>query len=186
MKFVIGLIGKICSGKTMTVDYICSEFDAESYKFSEILTDILNVLNLPNERRNLQILGRTLRENLGHEVIVNAMNAKIEKSTKNVIVIDGVRYQNEVDMIMKFKNNMIIKLETPIEERYKRSSSRNEKSDEKKLSFEQFKNNENKETEIHIDETGKHADYVIENTGTKEELFEKIDEIIKNTFFNQS
>ena len=35
------------------------------------------------------------------------------------------------------------------------------------------------ETEVNIPKIGEKADYRIENTGTKEELFAKVDEIIK-------
>jgi dephospho-CoA kinase len=48
------------------------------------------------------------------------------------------------------------------------------------MSFEQFKDQEKELTEVGIPELGKQADFKIENTGTPEDLFKKVDEIINS------
>ncbi len=49
---------------------------------------------------------------------------------------------------------------------------------EGKITYEKFLENEEAETEKRIEMIGKGADYVIDNSGTLDELFEKVDEIM--------
>ena len=53
-----------------------------------------------------------------------------------------------------------------------------EKSDDK-VSFKKFQEMERAEIEVNIPKIGEKADFCIENTGSKEELFAKVDEVVK-------
>ena len=81
MKLVIGLVGRIGSGKTAISEYLQKNYGAREHRFSQILMDILDRLYLPHERTHLQNLGKILRAELGEEVIVNSFRQDLEKDT---------------------------------------------------------------------------------------------------------
>lgn len=177
MKHVIGLSGKMGSGKTVVSDYLRTRYGARQMRFSKILMDVLERLHMPLKRESLQKLGHGLRISLGEDVIVNAARGDIESESSDFIVIDGVRYPNEVDMIKEFEGGLIIYIDAPAKVRYLRCVERGEKG-ESEISFEQFLAAEEMETERHLDEIAKLADHTIENTSSIEELRKKIDDIL--------
>jgi len=178
MKLIIGLIGRMGSGKGFVGDYLCENYNASRHTISDILADILNRLHLTVTREHLQKLGASLRSGLGYDVIINALKGDIEKDNSNIIIIDGIRYMNEVEMLRTFENNLLLSIDAKPELRYDRCVLRGEKG-EARITFEEFLGNENSETEQHISEVMKEADYTINNDGTKEELIEKIEKILK-------
>ncbi|MBU2559877.1 AAA family ATPase [archaeon] len=177
MRLVIGLMGRIGSGKTAVSEHLQENYGAREHRFSQILMDILDRLNLPHERANLQKLGKSLRAELGADVIVNAFKHDLEKDTKELLIVDGIRYENEVNML-KEKNCVLIFVTASPEVRYERAVKRGEKG-EAKITFEQFLESEKAETEKHIEAIKESADYTIDNSGTLDELQGKVDKIIK-------
>jgi dephospho-CoA kinase len=55
---------------------------------------------------------------------------------------------------------------------------RREKADDAAMNFEQFKQQETGPTELEIPRLGKQADFRIDNTGSLDELYAKVDDII--------
>jgi dephospho-CoA kinase len=179
MAFVVGLVGKIASGKGVVSDYLSRRYNARVYRFSDVLSDILLKLSKPNTRENLQALGFSLRQIFGDNVLSDVLKEEIKKDKSNVIVVDGIRYWNEFNMVKDFKNNLVVSVTAPLEVRFERASSRATRG-EAVLSFEDFKKNEEKPTEKLIDEIAMHADIKIENMGSKEALLETLDTIFKD------
>ena len=187
MAMVLGLTGRICSGKGVVAKYLLDNYDARIYRFSKILMDILDRLYLPHDRKYLQGLGVSLRESLSSDVIVNTLKKDIERDMteyaergygNKLIVIDGIRYPDEVEMLKELDNNILITLTAPPKMRYGRCKERGEKG-EGNISFDDFLVSENRGTERQLDRIGELADYMLENTGTIDVLFKAIDEILK-------
>lgn len=178
MKLVVGLSGKIGSGKTVVSKYLASRYGANQMRFSQILMDILERLHIPAEREALQKLGHALRSSVGEDVIVNAFREDVAKNHSEFIVVDGIRYPNEVDMLRSFENNILLYVDAPAEVRYQRCVERNEKG-EGGISFNGFLAAEKRKTERHLDSVAELSDYVIENTGSIEELHRRVDEILE-------
>jgi dephospho-CoA kinase len=178
MKLVIGLVGHIGSGKTSVSKYIQEGYAAKEHRFSQILMDILDRLYLPHERTYLQNLGKSLRAELGEDVIVNAFKGDLEKDQSDVLIVDGIRYENEVELLKGFKNSFLIFVTASPEVRYERCLSRGEKG-EAEITYEQFLESEGAETEKHIEAIRGSADYIIENSGDLDELYKKVDEIME-------
>lgn len=177
MSNVLGLVGRIGSGKTAVSEYLQDNYGAKEHRFSQILMDILDRLYLPHERKHLQNLGKSLRAELGEDVIVNAFKRDLEKDTSEILIVDGIRYENEVELL-KEKNGVLLFVTATPEVRYERAVKRGEKG-EATITFEQFLENELAETEKHIEVIKSDADYIIDNSGTLEELYKKVDEIIE-------
>ena len=106
------------------------------------------------------------------------MKEDIRKDSADVIVVDGIRYPNELKMAQSFPENIMLFIEVPLELRYQRCCMRGTRG-EASLTFEEFRANEEKETERHLDEIIGKADYTIDNAGTIEELREKVKEIVE-------
>ncbi len=62
-----------------------------------------------------------------------------------------------------------------LEMRFERIKNRGEKVGEKDLTFEQFKLDNERSTEVSIHEVAEHAEFRIDNNGSVEELYTQID-----------
>lgn len=178
MKLVIGLIGRMGSGKTAASDFLSKEYRADKRKYSTILADLLKRLHLPVDRKNLQKMGEIIRKVFGKDVIVHAFEEDLKKSDSDTLVIDGIRYPNEVKMLRRFDKNILLFVHAPAELRYKRIKRRGEKG-ESQMTYEEFLEAESAETERHIEEIRPNADYIIDNSGTVEELYENLKKIME-------
>ena len=177
MALVIGLSGKIGSGKGTVAEYICEKYGAEQFLFSKILADILDRLYLPKTRVNLQKLGRILRSEFCKGVIVDAFEKDIKESKAKIKIVDGIRYVNEVVMLRKNKDNVLIYVKAPLEIRYERCLRRSEKGEDR-VTFEEFRKADVRATESELGQIENRADYVVDNSGSIQDLKKKIDEIM--------
>jgi dephospho-CoA kinase len=176
-RVVIGIMGKIGSGKSEASRYIAEKYDGRVFRFSDVLKDILQRLNLELKRENFIALGSALRREFGDGVIAWALKRDILASEAQVVIVDGVRYPEEVEMIRSFENSVLIYIYASQEVRYQRAVKRGEKG-EATISYEEFLKNDSAETEKRIAELAKLADYRIENNGTLEELYAALDSIL--------
>lgn len=177
MTLVIGLSGRIGSGKGTVSEYLQEKYGAKDLVFSDILKDILNRLDIPVTRYSLQQLGRSLRDGLGADVLVKAMKGDIAKSKAKVLLIDGVRYLNEARLVKSFPKYTLIFIDAPLEVRYNRVVKRGTRG-EASMSFSDFKRKDNAPTEAEITEVQEFSDSLISNTGTIKELQSTIDELM--------
>jgi len=180
MALVIGLSGKIGSGKGTVAEHICEKYGAEQFLFSKILADILDRVYLPKTRKNLQKLGKVLRSEFGKGVIVEAFEKDISGSKTEIKIVDGIRYANEVLMLRKNENNILIYVTAPLETRYERCLKRSEKGEDM-VTFEEFRRADVRATESELGQIKNRADYVVDNLGSIQDLKEKIDEIMSKT-----
>lgn len=175
-KLILGLIGERFAGKDAVSAYLVSRYGADHFRFSHILDDILKLLNLEISRRNEIDLGLGLRQIFGGQVLGPAIAKKVKASEKVLVVVNGIR-MDELEVI-KALGIKTIYITAPIEMRFQRYQHRREKTDDASLNFENFVKQGSEATEIMIPELGKQADFKIENTGTLEELYKKVDELI--------
>jgi len=83
-----------------------SDFQVNVQK--ETVDEVLN----KTPRKILQDLGTLLRNNYGEDVLIRALNARVEKLNSKYFIITDVRFENECEYI---KNNggFIIRIERP-------------------------------------------------------------------------
>lgn len=178
MKLVIGLSGRIGGGKGTIGDYLMRKHGAEGRRFSDILRDLLLRLHIPIERAALQSLGATLRTQFGDDILVKTLQKDLETAEAKIVIVDGVRYPNEVDMLRSFENSILFFVDAPPEIRFERVRKRGEKGEDK-IDYAEFLRAEERETERHLDEVMALADYRLDNSGGFEDLYKQIDRALK-------
>ena len=180
MKVILGIVGEKLAGKDTAAKYLEDKYGAFHIKFSQLLDEILEILDMEKSRRNEIDLGLGLRDIFGPEVLYQALKKRVAEAPNDLSVINGIR-MNEQEKIIKELGAKIIYVTAPVETRFSRYMHRHEKVDDGKMNFEQFKKQEETEaTEVGIPKLGERADFRIDNTGRVEDLFEKLDGIMKN------
>ena len=80
--------------------------------------------------------------------------------------------------MLKEKDGVLLFVTASPEVRYERAVKRGEKG-EAEITYEQFLENEKAETEKYIEKIKESADYIIDNSGTLDELHDKVDGIME-------
>ncbi len=176
-KIIIGLVGRICAGKGVVSEYMAQKYGAAALSFSDPLREILRILNQDVNRKNIQALSLAIRTNYGANAFSVMMKGQALKRSEPIIVLDPYRREADVEA---FKSDAYFSIGVTRDEdqRYAAMVSRNREKSDSTVSKEQFLELDNAETEIYINDLVSKADYTIENNGTVEELYAKVDEIM--------
>lgn len=164
---LIGVSGKMRSGKDTVAEYIVEKYGFEHKKFSQGIKEIYEKYHYKDNngikpRAELQGLGQGIRAVLGEDVWVNYTLKDVEDND-NVIVSD-VRQDNEF-IALRERGAFIILV-----------SASKQAQKERLLSLgESEKDNLDHETEYITESL---ADIEIVNDSTLEELYRKIDEVL--------
>jgi dephospho-CoA kinase len=180
-KIIIGMVGSLASGKETTKKYLVEKYNAKDCRFSSILRDVLSRLTIPNSRENLQNLSTVLRASFGENLLAKAIAADAAKLEADVVLIDGVRRFTDIEHLKDLPNFVLVKIDADPEIRYERMKLRNENAGDDKKTFEEFLKDHDAEADRQIPEVMKTAKYSIDNSGSFEDLYKQIDEIITKT-----
>lgn len=180
-KTIIGIIGEQAGGKGAVADIIRKKYGGSRLTVSNILRRTLDSLYLDSNRENLIQLALVLKKGFKDSVLMEAMLKEVEKEDSDLIIVDGFRMPGDPDPFKREYDGdfYLIYVTADQKLRYERSINRGEKAGESEASFEEFVNNENKDTEKQIAKVAESADFKIINNGTADELEEKVLEIMK-------
>ncbi len=176
-KMIIGLVGEKLAGKDTLANFLVQKYGAYHARFTHLLDEILNILDLPISRRNEIDLGLDLRKIFGERVLGTALIGRVQKSNAPMAVINGIR-MDEMEVVKKIGATIIYVTASP-QIRYERYMQRHEKVDDGKMTFVEFLEQEKERTEIGIPELGATADFKIVNEGSVEELYKRVEEILE-------
>lgn len=176
---VIGLVGEKRGGKgtfTELLQKVLPEAQIEYLRFSDIIADILEILDIPRTRDNMQKLPVGLMQIFNNNsVITKAMEHRIHsRMYADIVILDGIRTHSDVQTLKKFENRMLIYVTASQEIRYQRALKATEKVGENKVSFEEFKRQDEAEIEKMIPVIGSTADHIIINEFTLEEYVKEV------------
>ncbi len=160
---ILGLASKKLAGKTTAANFFVENYNAEVFRFSDVLVGILNVLEKDITRTNLVNLGHGLRNIYNDDFLAEVLVKRIKKSKSKLIIIDGLRYLAEYEMLKRLNNFKLLYIEANIDIRYQRIQNRTEKKDESTMSFEDFSLKENDPTEKELLDLKSIADAIIQN-----------------------
>jgi len=170
-KLILGISGELLAGKSTASDFYIKNFNAKHFKFSRLLDDILNVLNLSLNRFNEQEMSVFLKTLFGDEILAYALAQSAKKSTREFILFDGIRQPIEAVTLKKILPEFqFIYIQTSLEIRYQRMLKRFEKPEDSTQTFEEFKDSQTHKADIQITELKQYADYVINNDSALEDF----------------
>ncbi len=172
-QIIIGLSGPIASGKGEIKQYLETEYEAVSFKFSDILREILQRLNIAINRENLQSLSTDLRNRFGNDILAKTIAQDSINSNSKIIIIDGVRRVDDIKYLLPLSNFKLISVEADIKLRYERIKLRNENEGDQNKSFEQFIQEEAREAELEIPKVMALANFKIINNLDLTSLYEQ-------------
>jgi len=172
---LIGLVGEKGSGKDTFAKYL-TEISSKNIihiRFSDLLKQTLKLWDLPISRANLQKLAQVLEE-FGSGTIAHGIEKQISETNAEIIILDGIRWKPDVELLKKFTNHKLIYITADPKLRFERLKDRGEKIGESEMTYEQFIEEENATNELLIPEIGARADVKIENNSSMEEFDGKI------------
>jgi dephospho-CoA kinase len=178
-KIILGLAGEIASGKGTAAKYILDNYRGKSYRFSTILRDLLDRLYLEQSRENMQTLSTIVRKSFGDDILARVMYEDIRKEKSDVIVIDGVRRMADIKYLRELAGFKLTFIEGEMKRRYGRIVRRGENPDDEKKTFEEFEKEHRQESEEQIRDLRENADFIINNDGSREELYAQMDRIME-------
>jgi len=178
-KIILGLTGKIGSGKDTVAKYLMEKFGGQSFSYSDALAEVLNIYNLPVTRENLQKLSTVLRQNFSEDILANAMEKKVSQAAGPVVAITNVRREADIADIKKLPNFYLIYVETDQKIRYQRYLKRNQSEGDREMTFEEFQKRDSAESEAQIEGLKNKADFVLNNNGTVADFYKQIDSVFE-------
>lgn len=176
---IIGITGKMASGKGRVGEYLVNSYNVDTVKTSYFFREVLNLFDIPESRENLQKLSTFMRTTYGENILARALVKYAQKMEKPIIIVDGVRRYTDIENLKKLPNFFLVYVHTDQDIRYKRYTQRNENPGDGKMSFEIFLKEDSAEPEQQIESLREHADFVFNNNGTPEQLDAQIKETLK-------
>ena len=135
--------------------------------------------NLESTRDNLGKLMLELREKNGPGAIAKLVKSKIESSEANTILIDGVRSNDEIQVLRKFGTVKLLAVHASTDIRFNFLQKRGRSDDPQTI--EHFEERDNRELSVGISNSIALSDYAISNVGlTKDELIDTTFKIIQS------
>jgi len=176
MRKIIGIIGTIGAGKDFAAEYIAKKFGLPILQISQPVRDIAKEKNIEPTRLNLVELGSRIAEEKGDDYLV-----KFLLQTNNVdAIITGMRQLGQIECLKKEVNLTLIAIDADPVIRFERTKTRGKAGEASNVEeFIEWERKENSAPHVQrLFECLKLADYKIENNGTREELYKKIDRIL--------
>ena len=135
--------------------------------------------NLEPTRSNLGKLMLELREKNGPGAVAELIKPQIESSTANVILIDGIRSNDEIQVLRKFGNVKLLAIHASTDTRFSFLQQRGRSDDPQ--TQEHFEERDKRELGVGISNSIALSDDAISNMGlTKDELIESAFKIIQS------
>jgi len=176
---VFGLTGPNASGKGEVSKYLIKK-GYKYYSLSDIVRQETKKLKLKPTRENYIYVGNLLRKKYGPSILAKRIMKRLDT---DAAVIDSIRNPYEIKELNKLDNFILIGIRAPRKLRFMRILERNRTGDSK--TYKEFIDNEKKEnidncsTNQQLRLCMKYADVIINNNGSLEELYKKIDKILE-------
>jgi len=182
-KTVIGLTGSMASGKGTAALYLQKKYGASTYRFSDMLADLLDRLYLEHTRDNFIKLSEMIRGTFGEDIMAKTMARDVTKDPNRIIVVEGVRRLADIEYLKRLEGFALAEIFADIKTRYERMTKRSEKTDDQTKTFAEFEADHQRSTELSIIEVARQATERVDNNGSLDELYRQLDDLIRRLSF---
>ena len=180
MKYIIGVVGENGAGKDTFTTFFratAAPLAVSRVRFSDVLYDTLKLWRIESSRTNLQNLAIIIDQQFGKGSVTSATEDRIKRQKGDIVVVEGIRWKQDVPMLRAFPNSVIVYITAKPEIRFERMKKRGDKTGESKITHEQFGREEKALTELEIPKIGKSADFKIDNDGSLDEFRQKVENL---------
>ncbi|MBI5223841.1 AAA family ATPase [Candidatus Micrarchaeota archaeon] len=176
---IIGLTGENCAGKSTICEYLKKK-GFYYYSLSDAIREELKKEGKTITRENLVQKGNELRVKFGAGALGRKI-AELLQADKNY-VIDSIRNPAEVEELKKSGRFFLFYVTASPETRFERIKTRKREEDPQTydsfLRFEKLEMENADKTKQNLKGTFVHADKKLENEGSFEELYDKVDKLL--------
>lgn len=177
-QLIIGITGTLGAGKDTTAEYLVSLGFAH-ISLSGILREIATEKGLGMDRDTLRELGNELSKSDGEEAL--AIQA-LERTVADKLVVSSIRKPKEIEYFKSQPNFTLLFIDAPVELRHERMVARG-RDIESQITIEEMTRQEELESSgkssQRLDVCRDKADMIVDNSGTFDDLFAQIDNIVK-------
>lgn len=178
---IIGITGTLGAGKGTVVEYLISKHKFIHYSVSDYLTKELIKQGKPTDRDAMREIANEIRTQKGPDYITKVLFGEAKLAGKNA-VIESIRNPKEAEFIRK-NGGILFAVDADQKTRFERIRNRGTSKDN--VSFDTFKLQEEKESKT-TDPNAQNlpkcillSDFKFDNNGTIEDLYDKVEKVIK-------
>ena len=176
-KLLVCLTGMPGAGKSTIAEGLKSK-NYEIINLGNAVREEARNRNLDPTRENLGKLMLELREKNGSGAIAELVKPKIESSIANVLLIDGVRSNDEIQVLKELGIVKLLAIHASTDTRFDFLQKRGRSDDPQ--TKEHFNERDNRELGVGVSNSIALSDFAISNIGlTKDELIKKAYEVIQ-------
>lgn len=179
---IIGITGTLGAGKGTVVEFLVERKGFDHYSVRAFLLKEIIRRGLPENRDSMVLVANELRGKHGPSYVTDQLYYEAALIGKNCI-IESIRTPGEIDSLKAKGNFFLFAVDADPDIRYQRITKRQSETDD--ISFETFASNEAREMNTsdpnkqNLRACIREADFVMNNNGTREELFGKVEQILE-------
>lgn len=177
-KLILGITGLMASGKGTAAAYLKKTHGASTYRFSDMLMDVLDRFYLDRSRDNLIKISEAVRGTFGEDIMAKTMAGDVGKDINPLIVVEGVRRMADIAYLERLEGFVLVEIVADIKTRHERLVKRGEKADDATKTFAEFEADHQRSTELSIIEVAALAKKRIDNNGDLPRLYQQLDALI--------
>lgn len=187
-KIIIGLVSPISAGKGTVIEFLRHKgFGCSS--LSDRIREEISRRGEEITRERLLVVADQLRQDFGPDVLAQRTWQIILENKNSKVAIDSIRGLAEVDFFKKQPGFYLIGITAPQEKRFAWAKKRAREGEP--LTWEKFVQIDEQDFLSGDGKTGRNipacleqSDFLIENNGTIEDLYQKVEGILKQIFAN--
>lgn len=185
---IIGIASKISSGRSTSISYLSKNYPFINFALGRLLKDIAREDGLTYSRSMMQEIGNKVRERDGNEYLAKELRSSRDwiENKHSLVIVDAFKHCAEVEEFRSKQNRFyLVGIDAPEAKRREWEKIRQNSGDRvDQISFDEVDlrdrgiDKDNKPYSQQVDKVMNIADEIIFNNGTKEDLFQKLDEMV--------